>query len=138
MGNKYLSGNNGTVWLNGEVLAQVKSIEAKVTGDFEEINVIGKNSADYHYQGFSAEGTLTLQKINSAGIAIMAEAFKNGDIQTCKIVTKLTDKSTGKSERIAINDAIFTEFDLAKFEGKATAEEELPFKFSDYDVIETI
>lgn len=136
--NKYLSGNNGIVWLNGEKLGQLKSIEAKVTGDFEEINLCGENATQYHFQGWNGEGTLVLQKIDSAGINLLAEAMKDGDIPECKIITKLTEKSSGKSERVAINDVIFTEFDLAKFEGKSTVEEELPFKFSDYDVIEKI
>jgi hypothetical protein len=136
--NKVLTGSSGYVWFNGKKLANVKSIEAKITGNFEEVNFVGEYATHSVYTGWAGEGTLVVEKIDSTVLKLLADAYKTGDIPEVKITTKLTDKGTGKSERTSINDAVITEFALAKFEAKALVEEELPFKFSDYDFIEAI
>lgn len=136
--NRILKGTSGNVWLNGKLLAQVKSIEAKITGNFEEVNFVGDYATYNSYTGWNGEGTLVIQKIDSMVLKLLAEGYKSGEMPDVKITTKLEDKSTGKSERVAISNVVFTEFMLAKFENKALVEEELPFKFSDYDILETI
>lgn len=136
--NRILSGSNGNVWLNGKLLAEVKSIEAKITGSFEEVSFVGDYATYNVYTGWTGEGTLVLQKIDSAVLAMMKDAFKTGIMPATKIITQLKDNDTGKSERASISDIVITEAMLAKFENKALCEEEIPFKFSDYDVLETI
>ncbi len=136
--NRILSGSNGNVWLNGKLLAQVKSIEAKITGNFEEVNFIGDYSTHHAYTGWSGEGTLVMQKIDSTVLSLMKDAYKTGELPELKIITQLKDNSTGKSERVAISNVVITELMLAKLENKALVEEEVPFKFSDYEVLETI
>ena len=136
--NRILSGRNGNVWLNGKLLAQIKSIEAKVTGNFEPVNFVGDYATYNAYTGWEGEGSVVMQKIDSTVLNLMAESFKTGEMPDIKFTTKLQDKSTGKSERVAISNVVITEFMLAKFENKALIEEELPFKFSDYEILETI
>ena len=136
--NRILSGSNGNVWVNGKLMAQVKSIEAKITGNFEDVNLVGDYATYNAYTGWAGEGTLTMQKIDSTVLNLVANAFKTGAMPDIKITTKLEDKNTGKSERVAISNIVITEFYLAKFENKALIEEEIPFKFSDYEVLETI
>lgn len=136
--NRILTGSNGNVWLNGKLLAQIKSIEAKITGDFEDVNLVGDYATHSAYIGWTGEGTLVMQKIDSTVLVLMKDAYKTGEMPDIKITTKLLDKFTGKSERAAISNVVITEFMLAKFESKAPIEEELPFKFSDYEILETI
>lgn len=136
--NRILSGANGNIWLNGKLLAQVKSIEAKITGNFEEVNFVGEYATYHAYTGWSGEGTLVLQKIDSTVLNLVKDAYKTGEMPEIKIVSQLKDNATGKSERASISNVVITEFMLAKLENKALVEEELPFKFSDYEVIETI
>ncbi|KEZ85549.1 terminase [Clostridium sulfidigenes] len=136
--NRVLTGSSGNVWVNGKLLSQLKSIELKVTGNFEDLNFCGDNSTYSRYTGFTGEGTMTLQKIDSTILELIGDAYISGVMPDIKIITKLTDKSTGKSERVAVSDVTITEFMLAKFEAKALIEEELPLKFSKYDVLETI
>lgn len=136
--NRILTGSSGDVWLNGKRLAQLKSIEAKITGSFEEVNVVGDYATHNAYTGWAGEGTLVMQKIDSTVADLLADSFKTGVMPNIKITTKLQDKSTGKSERAAISNVVFTEFMLAKFESKALIEEELPYKFSDYEILEKI
>lgn len=137
-GNRVLSGSEGEAWIGTELLGDLKSIELKVTGQFEDIEFCGDYATYSKYVGWNGEGSITLQKIYSRGLKLMAEAFKTGIMPEVKIITKLTDKSTGQSERVSVSDVVFTEFTLAKFETKGPIEEELPLKFSDYEILETI
>ncbi len=136
--NKILTGNSGNVWLNGKLISTIKSIELKISGNFEEVNICGDNATYNKYTGWSGEGTMTWNKVDSSGIKLLADAYKTGVMPDIKIITKLTDKSTGKSERVAVSQVVLTEFSLAKFEAKALIEEEMPLKFSNYEVLETI
>lgn len=136
--NKILTGNSGNVWMNGKLLSTIKSIELKVTGSFEEVNFCGENATHNRYTGWSGEGTMTWGKIDSTVLKLLAEAFKTGNMPDIKIITKLTDKTTGKSERAAVSNVVLTEFFLAKYEAKTPIDEEIPLKFSDYEVLETI
>lgn len=130
--NRVLTGSNGTVWLNEKLLAQVKSIEAKITGNFEEVNFIGDYATHNVYTGWAGEGTLTLQKIDSTILDLVGDSYKTGVLPEIKIITQLKDHNTGKSERVALENVVISEFMLAKFEGKAIVEEEIPIKFSNY------
>ena len=136
--NRLLTGTSGNAWINGKLLATIKSIELKVTGSFEEVNFCGDLATHNRYTGWTGEGTVTFGKVDSMVVSLLADAFKTGDMPEIKIITKLTDKSTGKSERAAVSEIVFTEFFLAKFEAKALIDEEVPLKFSDYEVLETI
>jgi hypothetical protein len=136
--NRILTGSTGNVWMNGKLVATIKSIELKVTGNFEEVNFCGDFATYNRYTGWTGEGTMTWAKCDSTAVNLLADAYKTGVMPDVKIITKLTDKATGQSERAAVSDIVFTEFILAKFEAKAPIDEELPLKFSNYDVLEKI
>lgn len=136
--NKFLNGSGGEIWINGEKLAEVKKVECKVSGKFEDVEVAGDFSTYWQYTGYSIEGTVTLHKINSYTLKLLAKAYQKGDIPNCKIVTKLANRVTGAAERTAITGVGFTEFSIAEFEAKAIREEAMPFKASGYEVLDTI
>ena len=54
------------------------------------------------------------------------------------IITAIEQKGTNKVERVALSDVTIDEFYLAKFEKKAKVEEEVPFKFGKFDLLESI
>ena len=137
-GNEVLSGTDGAAWVNGEEWAELSALEAKITAEFEDVNFCGDYGTYKRYMGFTGEGTMTLKKTKSRGLKLLADAFKTGIMPDIKIVTKLTNKQTGKAERAVIKDVVFSETMLAKFENRSLVDEELPFTFSDYDVLETI
>lgn len=136
--NRILHGNEGTAWFNGKKLTTLQSIEAKVAGDFEGINVCGDPSTYRVYNGYSGEGTFTCFKLDSDVVALMSEAYRTGEMPTITIITALSQKGTNKVERVALSDVTIDEFYLAKFEKKAKVEEEVPFKFGKFDLLESI
>ena len=54
------------------------------------------------------------------------------------IITALEQNGTNKVERVAYSDVTIDEMYLAKFEKKSKIEEEVPFKFGHFSVLETI
>lgn len=136
--NRLLKGSGGNVWLDTEQLANVISIEAKVKGEFSDHNFCGDPATYSSFDGWSGEGTLTFKKIDSKLWSKVAEAYNSMVMPDISITTCLTDRSTNKSERVRISGIVFTEFTLSGFKAKETVEEEFPFKFSSYKVLEKI
>jgi hypothetical protein len=136
-GNQVISGSDCIVWINNQIWDDVKSVEYKIAGEFEDIVFLGDPRTYKKYTGFGGEGTLILNKIRSRGASILADAFRTGNMPDIKIVLKVTNRSTGRSERVALYGVVFTEFG-GSFADKALAEEELPFTFSDFEVLETL
>ena len=136
--NKIINGKFGRIWVNGELWAECKAFEAKVTGEWEDVTFCEDLGTHRKYLGFNGEGTLTLHKIYSRGSKLLADAFKTGNMPDIKIVGKLADPSAYGAERVELIEVTFDEFTLLKFEDKAIGEEELSFKFADYNLIDTI
>jgi len=134
-GNGVISGNDAITWINNEIWDDISSIEYKITGEFEDVTFLGDPRTYKKYTGFTGEGTITLNKTRSRGAAILGQAFKTGNMPDVKIVTKLLNKSTGATERVVLSGIIFTEFGSST-EAKALVSEELPFTFSEYEVLE--
>ena len=136
--NKVLSGTDGKTWINGQLLGTLSSIEAKVTGTFEEVSFCGDPATYNRYMGWSGEGALAFRKIDSTVLELLANAYQEGVMPDIKIITKLKDRGSQKAERVALTGVTFTEFMLAKFETKTLINEELPFKFSNFEILERI
>lgn len=136
--NRVLHGNEGTAWFNGKKLTTLQSIEAKVAADYEDINNCGDPATYRIYNGYSGEGTFTALKIDSDVLQMMADAYQSGEMPTVTIITALAQKGTNKVERVSLSDVTIDEFYLAKFEKKSKIEEEVPFKFGHFEVLESI
>ena len=135
--NKILGGNNGQAWLEGKAIFSLEKIEVKITGEFTDVNQCGDTGTGYAYNGWKGEGTVTVNKTESMGITQVAAGFKNGIIPIVKIISKLENKSTGRSERAAVF-GFFKEFNLMSFAAKENSKEELPFTVTDYEILETL
>ena len=136
--NRALTGTSGNVWLNGKRLAMIKKIELKLTGSFEDVGFCGDPATYSIFTGYSGDGSITLQKVDSMVLSLLSDAYSSGVMPDIKIITKLTDRATGQSERSSVENVVFTEFHIANFEQKALVEEEIPLKFAKYRILEKI
>ena len=78
-----------------------------------------------------------MYKIDSSVLKIVSDMAKTGVEPEITIISKLTNKNTKKTERIALKGVVLSEINLVNFEAKGTLMEEVPFTFDDYDVLET-
>ena len=136
--NKILRGSFGAVWLDGEELGSVKSFEAKVTLEYEDVDIMGELGKSRRYMGSTGEGTMTLHKIDSTIGKLLADGIRNGNMPDFKIVAKLDDPTAYGAERVELTGVTISELMALKFENKALREEEVPFSFSHFRYIDMI
>lgn len=136
--NKILRGTFGKLWVNNEKMANIKSFEAKVTGDYESVNVAEDFGEKQRYMGYSISGTMTFHKYDSKIASIYKDAFETGVIPEITLIAAIDDPSVDGVERVALYDVTFDEFTLGKFEGKTILEEEVPFKAGSYKYLDLI
>lgn len=136
--NRIIRGNYGRVWMNGERMANVKSFEAKVTLNYEDVELNDTLGTDRRYMGFVIEGTMTLHKYDSTVIKTYKEGIVTGVLPDLKFVAALDDSTAYGAERVEIYGVTIDEIMLNKFENKTVLEEEVPFKATGFHFIDTI
>lgn len=136
--NNIIRGTYGRVWMNGELLAEAKSFEAKATMTYEEVNLAGDLGTHQRYMGYSGEGTMVLHKVDSKIAREIADGIRTGVLPDIKFVGKLEDPTALGAERVEFIEVTMDELMLLKFENKALLEQEVPFKFADFNYIDMI
>ena len=136
--NKVIRGSFGKAWLDDEKLANIKSFEAKVSLDYEGMDVNGDLVQKHRYMGCSISGTMVLYKYDSTVLKKYKNGIVTGELPTVKIVAALDDPTAYGSERVALYDVTFDEVTLSKFENKGLTEEEVPFKAGSFEFLDLI
>ncbi len=136
--NQIIRGTFGRVWIDGELFANVKSFEAKLTLNYEEVDLSNDLGKHQRYMGYTGEGTMVLHKVNSKILAKLTKGIKSGELPEISIVGKLEDPTALGAERISFTEVTIDEVTAMKFENAAIGEEEVPFKFADYEPIDLI
>ena len=135
---KIINGVHGAVFLDGEEVAEVKSFQAKLEFQKEEVKIAGKMATGTKYMGYSGKGSLALHKVNSRMIKAIGQQIKEGKEPRFTIIGKLADPDSDGVERIAINNVSFDDLTLFDFEVGALGQNECPFTFTDWDVLDSI
>lgn len=136
--NKIINGTHGSVWVNNEKWLDIDAFEAKVTINYEDVNMAEELGTDKKMIGYAGEGSLTTKKVYSRGANLLADAVRTGILPDINIVGKLADPDAYGSERCSLQRVTFNEFMLMKFEQKTIGSEELPFNFARYEPIDLI
>lgn len=136
--NKIIRGSFGRVWVNGRHMANVKQFEAKVTANYETVQINGNFTDQYRYVGNAVAGTIVLHKIDSYFVTLLAEAFNSGVMPSVTIDARLADPDSNGSERVALYDVVFDEIAIMQFTNGGIGEESIPFKAGAYKVLDTI
>lgn len=135
---RVINGTYGSIWVDNELWAEVESFSAMVNINYEDIHIAGSQATHKKQTGWNGTGTMALKKINSRVATKVANNIKNGMTPRMKIVGKLADPDSLGIERIALYDVTFDSFVLMNFEQKTIVTNELPFAFSDYDLVGAI
>ena len=136
--NKVMNGSFGKLWIDGELYANVKSFEAKNGLNYEEVEIAGDLGTHQKYMGYSGAGTMTLHKIDTSIGKKLNKGVKTGNMPEIEMVSALDDPAAYGAERVKFIEVTFDEVTLMKFANKELQEEEVPFKYADYDYIDMI
>lgn len=132
-GNRTITGAYGELWLDNEKVAELKSIEAKISAERADVQL--GLSIDSKITGLKGEGTLTIFKVYTRGKKTLENWAKGKDTRS-RIVTSIKDPDSlrGQEERVSIDNVWFNSVELAKFSRGEIVEEEIPFGFTPSDV----
>ena len=133
-----INGTYGTLWVDNEIWAEVEAFEAVVNIDYEDVNIAGSLATYKKQVGWNGTGNLTIKKVNSRVSRKAAEGVKRGQVPRMKFVGKLADPDALGYERIALYDVTFDSFTLMRFEQKTIMNQEIPFAYSNYDLVDAI
>lgn len=135
---RVINGTFGAVWINGEKLIDLESIELKVTIEYEDVYFSEDTGKYRKFMGWVGEGSLVVKRIYSRGSALLASAVKSGKIPEITITTRLADPDAYGVERTSVSAVTFNEFLLTKIENRTLMTEDLSFEFGDFDMLEDI
>lgn len=136
--NKILRGTFGRLWVNGRHVANIKSFEAKVTANYETVQVNDNMLDQNRYIGGSIAGNIVCHKIDSFFGDLIGDGIKSGQMPDVKIDVRLDDPDANGSERIALYNVVFDELTLIAFENATIGEETMPFKAGDFEYLDKI
>ena len=135
---RIINGAYGTVFLDGEEVAELKAFQAKLEFQKEEVKIAGKMATGTKYMGYSGKGSLQLHKVNSRMIKAIGNQIKEGKEPRFTVIGKLADPDADGVERIALNNVSFDDLTLFDFEVGALGQAECPFTFDDYNFLDLI
>lgn len=135
---KVINGTYGTVWVNGQLWAEVDKLDAKITPKYDVVNFANDPAVFQKGVGWESSGTMTIKKVYSRVQNAAASEIRKGKFPRFEIVSKLADPDAYGAQRVALHDVTFDEVQLIKFDQKTLEDETIPFKFSDYEMLDTI
>lgn len=136
--NDLINGTYGSVYVNGHKFANIKSFEAKLTLNYEEIDIAEDPGKHQKFMGYQGEGTMVFHKVDSSILTMVKDDLKAGRVPELMIVGALSDPAKYGAERIQLLEVTLDEIMLLKFELKTVGEEEVPFKFADFEPLDLI
>lgn len=132
-------GSWGEIWSEGKWITNAKSAEAIVEIGKEEVQLSGTRWVGHKSTTLTGSGSITTYKVTSEFIKLIgAIAKERGKPYVTELIYKLDDPTAFGAERIRLKGVQFDRIPLGKFEVGALVEEELPFTFSGYDLLDEI
>jgi hypothetical protein len=136
---RVINGSYGEVWKDGLWLTNVQSAEATVEINKEDVLRSGTRWTGQKVTTLKGSGTIKGYKVTSDFIkAIGSIASDRGKPYVTELIYKLSDPESFGTERVRLKNVQFDQIPLGKFEVGALVEEELPFTFSGYDLLDAI
>lgn len=132
---KIMRGNFGKLWINGEKVASLKSFEASVSAQNEDVHRMGDAGVYKRYVGFEGTGSFVCGKVNNRILKLLAKNWQQFVQPDIMIVAELDDIDVGRTT-VKLTDVTFDNFNLLQFENKALGEENISFAFANYQIID--
>ncbi len=133
-GNRVLTGTWGELWVDGELIAELKKVELKITVNREDVQM--GIDVDSKITGLKGELTISFNKTFSM-FNDKFEDYKNGIDTRFQIITKLQDPDAvgGQIERYSVENCWLNELALVGYEMGAIMEQEFSGGFTPTDMI---
>ncbi|HJB99141.1 MAG TPA: phage tail tube protein [Candidatus Flavonifractor merdavium] len=134
---KIPNGTYGSVWLDGERLAECYGCQGKVNINSDKINLCGEFMEANKPVSGSGSGSLMLYKVDS-GLIQRMQRIQEGDIPEMTVVSKLADPTSAGAERIAYYGVQFSDLTLADWQAATSGKITAPFTFTKFELLDAI
>ena len=136
---RVINGTYGEVWMDGKWLSNFNHLEANVEIQKAELKISGNRWTKRKVTGLNGTGTISGFKVTSDLIQLntpMADSA-NPAVRT-EIISKLADPEAYGYERIRLKYVLFDRIQLANWTAGETVNEEWPFTFEGYELLDPI
>lgn len=130
------SGTYGSLWLDGELVAECYGCQAKLNKTKEDVPRCRTLIAGKKMTGLSGTGTVRIYNATSRLITAESDALKSGKDLRHTMITNLDDPDNPSNQRIALKEVSFDDLTLADWEAAKLGTIEAPFTFEDWEVID--
>ncbi len=130
------SGTFGSLWLDGELVAECYGCQAKLNKTKEEVARCRTLMASRKLTGLSGTGSVRIYNATSRLITAESAALKDGRDLKHTIITSLDDPDNPDGQRIALKQVSFDDLTLADWEAAKLGQIEAPFTFEDWEVLD--
>ena len=131
------SGTYGTVWWDGDMVAEAYKYESKYTKNKEDVPMCGQFITDSKATSAKGTGTIGIYKVYSRW-ADYADAIQQGKDVRATFIGKLDDPDGYGAERVALYNVSFDDLTLADWQAATMGTVTAPFTFSRYELLDTI
>ena len=135
---KVINGTHGSLWINDEEIAELKSFQVKVEFLKEEVKTVGSMATDTKFMGYTVKGSLALHKVNSRMIKNLSDGVKSGKMPKFTLMGKLADPDADGTERVVVKNVSFDDLILMDFEVNSLGGTEHPFTATDWEILDSI
>jgi len=127
---RVIYGSFGHVFIEGEWQTNINHLEAKVALNKIELNLSGDDWVRHKKGSKKGTGTMSGFKVTSAMLQREFAKFE--------VVSKLDDPEAYGHERVRIKNIMVDELQLANWTAGEEVKEEVPFTFSEWELLDPI
>ena len=131
------SGTFGSLWLDGELVAECYGCQAKISKTKESVPRCRAMMQVTNLVSFKGTGSIRINNATSRLIELEGEALKTGKDLRHTIISNLDDPDNPNNQRIALMGVSFDDLTLADSEAAKNGQMETPFTYNDYEKLDT-
>lgn len=135
---KIINGTWGRVTIDGEEVASCYGCSLKLSYNKESVAQGGSMMEDSKTLSITGTGSLMLHKVDSLLLQKTGEAIRKGKDVRATIISEIADPDAYGAERIAVKGVSFDDLTLADWQHKQLTQLQVPFTFSDYQLLDLI
>lgn len=131
------SGTWGSLWLDGEQVAECYGFQAKVNKTKEDVARCRTLVAGKKLTGVSITGTVRIYNATSRLLKAEGDAISAGIDLRHTIISNLDDPDSPSNQRIAVKGVSFDDLTLADWEAAKLGTIEAPFTAESYEILDS-
>lgn len=136
---RVINGSYGEAWHEGKWLTNINKMSAEIEIEKEDIKRSGTRWKGKKVTGISGSGSISGYKVTSELIQKVSAVTNDRKTEyKTELISKLDDPEAYGYERIRLKNVSFDKIPLVGWEVGAIVEEEWPFTFEGYELLDPI